>query len=255
MKRLLTALILAPLIVWVVVAGPHLAFLAVLTTVALLCFHEYSGLVAGYGIPRPGPVGYAAGLILLFAQGETELYIVMLAMLLMAAGIASADLKTSLPGAAATLLGVLYVFGAWRLAGLLRLQNPHWLMFALAVSWVGDIAAYYVGKNFGKHRMAPAVSPKKSWEGGIASVAGSVVFAVLYLVNFVPGVTPLQAAIFAMAANVAGQAGDLAESAIKRGAGVKDSGAMLPGHGGWLDRVDSSLFAIPMVYFLVLYFT
>jgi phosphatidate cytidylyltransferase len=179
----------------------------------------------------------------------------MLAMLLLAAGIAASDLKTSLPGAAAALLGILYIFGAWRLAGLLRLVNPHWLMFALALSWSGDICAYYVGKNFGKHRMAPAVSPKKSWEGGIASVAGSVGFALLYLLYFVPGVSPAQAVIFAVLANVAGQAGDLAESAIKRGAGVKDSGAMLPGHGGWLDRVDSSLFAIPMVYFLVLYFT
>jgi phosphatidate cytidylyltransferase len=254
MKRVLTGLILTPLIVWLVLWGPHLAFLAVLTAVAVLCFYEYSGIVGAYGVRKPGPAGYAAGLILLFAQGDAGLYIVLATVLLLGAAVFEQDLKHALPRAALTLAGVLYIFGVWRYAAVLRLQSQHWLMFALALSWVGDIAAFYIGKNFGRHRLAPVVSPKKSWEGAIASVAASMLFGVLYATNLIPGATAIQAALFAAAGNVAGQIGDLAESAMKRGAGVKDSGTLLPGHGGWLDRVDSSLFSIPVIYFLVLYF-
>jgi phosphatidate cytidylyltransferase len=92
------------------------------------------------------------------------------------------------------------------------------------------------------------VSPKKSWEGAIAAVAGSVLFGLLYVGHFLPQIAWWKVASIAIIGNVAGQFGDLAESAIKRGAGVKDSGQLLPGHGGMLDRVDSSLFALPVVW-------
>ena len=153
-----------------------------------------------------------------------------------------------MPRAAFLLFGVVYIFGSWRLAIPLRDASPYWLLFALALSWVGDTAAYYVGKSFGRHSLAPRVSPKKTWEGSAASVAGSVVFGWLFLRVFLPQVPAWHAMTLAAAANAAGQAGDLAESAIKRGAGVKDSGSILPGHGGLLDRVDSTLFAMPVVY-------
>jgi phosphatidate cytidylyltransferase len=113
------------------------------------------------------------------------------------------------------------------------------------------MAAYFVGRAIGKHRLAPIVSPKKSWEGAVASVVISAGFGALYLPYFIPGTGTLEAILVAAAANIAGQLGDLGESAMKRGAGVKDSGTMLPGHGGWLDRVDSTLFALPMVFLWV----
>ena len=97
-------------------------------------------------------------------------------------------------------------------------------MYALLVSWTGDIGAYYVGRSFGRHRLAPRISPHKSWEGAIASVATALLLAGAYLVYFVGVPIPLALALTAVA-NAAGQLGDLAESAIKRGAGVKDSGA------------------------------
>jgi phosphatidate cytidylyltransferase len=95
------------------------------------------------------------------------------------------------------------------------------------------------------------VSPKKTWEGAIASVAASVLFGVLYMREFLPQVPLVHVLILSAVTNIAGQIGDLSESALKRGAGIKDSGTSLPGHGGWLDRVDSSLFAIPVVYLYV----
>jgi len=126
------------------------------------------------------------------------------------------------------------------------------LFFALALNWAGDTTAYYIGRQFGRHKLAPVVSPKKSWEGAFASVAGSVIFGLLYLGHFLPLLPWWEIVIIAILGNIAGQFGDLAESAMKRGAGVKDSSNILPGHGGMLDRVDSSLFALPIVYIIYL---
>jgi len=123
-------------------------------------------------------------------------------------------------------------------------------MFGLMVNWIGDTGAYYVGKNFGRHKMAPAVSPGKSWEGAAASAVTGILFGVIYLPLAIRGTSPIAAGLLALVANAAGQVGDLAESAVKRGAGVKDSGSLLPGHGGMMDRVDSSMFALPVLYAL-----
>ncbi|MGC9972159.1 MAG: phosphatidate cytidylyltransferase [Bryobacteraceae bacterium] len=249
----MTAVVLAPFIVYVVLWAPHLVFLAVLAAVALLCFHEYSGIVSGYGIDRPGPVGYAAGLVLLLVpqDGSLALALALITLAALALSLARNDLPKGLPRAAALLLGVLYTFGLWRWAIPLRALNPHWLLFALALNWIGDVAALYAGKAFGRHKLAPRISPAKTWEGAIASFAASLVFGFFYLTRLIPSVSPIQSIALAAAGNLAGQIGDLAESAMKRGAGVKDSGAMLPGHGGWLDRVDSSLFTLPVIYWLV----
>jgi len=124
------------------------------------------------------------------------------------------------------------------------------LMFGLMLNWIGDTGAYYVGKNFGRHKLAPAVSPGKSWEGAAASAVTGVAFGLIYLPLAIKGTSLLMAGLFALVVNVAGQVGDLAESVIKRGAGVKDSGSLLPGHGGILDRVDSTMFALPVLYTL-----
>jgi phosphatidate cytidylyltransferase len=251
MKRILTALVLGPLSIYVVLWGPNWSFLAVLVSVALLCFREYSGIVAAYGIERPGPVAYAAGLLLLAWPHDAALPLTLLALVALCLNLTAVDFTKGFPRAAAFLLGIVYVFGAWRIAILLRAQNPHWLMFALAVNWLGDSAAYYIGRKLGRHKLAPRISPGKSWEGSIASLAVSIAFAVFYLTRAIPAVSVVQAVLLGIAANVAGQIGDLAESSLKRGAGVKDSGNMLPGHGGWLDRVDSILFALPVVYALL----
>jgi phosphatidate cytidylyltransferase len=248
MKRILTALALLPLVLYVVLWGPFWSFFAVLTTVALICFHEYSGIAAAYGFGKFGPLGYAAGLWLLLTGEDGLLVFTLLALCALALSMRLDDLAKCLPHAALLLFGVVYVFGCWRFAVLLRNISPYWLMFGLALSWAGDIAAYYVGRMIGKHHLAPRVSPKKSWEGSAASVAGSVLFGCLFLHWTLPQVPVWQVVALSAVANVAGQIGDLAESAIKRGAGVKDSGTILPGHGGFLDRVDSTLFALPVVY-------
>jgi len=214
----------------------------------LLCYREYDSIATAYGFGSPGPVGLAAGIALLFWPADAWLWITVAALIAMALALRAEDLANSLPRAALLVTGVIYVFGAWRCAIPLREMNRHWLMFGLLVNWAGDAGAYYVGRRFGKHKLAARVSPKKTWEGSVASVAASILLAGGYLLRWIPEVAIGHAMGITVVANVAGQVGDLAESAMKRGAGVKDSGAMLPGHGGFLDRVDSTLFSLPVIY-------
>lgn len=248
MKRLLTALALIPIVVYTVLFANFWIFLAVVAAVACLCYREYDAIAAAYGFGAPGPLGFAAGLLLLVFEGESWILLTGIALLVVTLAMRADDLAKALPRAALLFIGVVYIFGSWKCAMPLRALNPHWLMYGLLVSWAGDIGAYYVGRKFGRHKMAPRVSPKKSWEGAAASVVTAIVLAGAYLLRFIPGVSVASAIAVTAAANIAGQLGDLAESAMKRGANVKDSGTMLPGHGGFLDRVDSTLFALPVIY-------
>jgi len=251
MKRVITAVLLAPLITWVVLWGPFYVFWAVLVAVALLCFREYSDIVNACGVERPGALGYAAGLLVLLLPGDPFLLVALATLLALTLAVGASHLAKGWPRAAYLLLGVVYIFGAWRFALLLRAQNPYWLFFVLALNWLGDAAAYYVGRALGRHKLAPRVSPAKSWEGALASLAVSVVFGIVYLTRLIPQMSLARSVAFSVAGNLAGQVGDLAESAFKRGAGVKDSGNWLPGHGGWLDRVDGTLFSLPVIYGLL----
>lgn len=122
------------------------------------------------------------------------------------------------------------------------------VLFTLVLVWAGDMLAYFVGKSLGRVPMAPMLSPKKTWEGALGNVLASMIVAVLFAKWMQTDVITLL--VIAGIANIAGQAGDLIESAYKRGAAVKDSGGLLPGHGGMLDRIDSLILATPVVWIL-----
>ena len=125
--------------------------------------------------------------------------------------------------------------------------GPKLLLFTLVLVWVGDTVAYFVGRSFGRVPMAAQLSPKKTWEGAAANLLGSAI-AGLAFTRWL-NIDILQVVLMACLANVAGQAGDLLKSAYKRGAGVKDSGTLLPGHGGVLDRIDALILAAPVVWY------
>lgn len=208
MTRILTALVLVPVVVVLVIWAPEWALTLALGWVGLLAFLEYIRLM----MRMSSRVGAR---ILLF------------------------------------LLGAVYIYVPLVLAVFLRRRNPHWLMFALILSWAGDTAALYIGKAFGRHKLAPVISPQKTWEGAAGSIAGALIAGGIYAHYLIPD-TPFAIILpLAAAGNIAGQLGDLTESAVKRRADVKDSGSSLPGHGGWLDRIDSMLFAVPVIYALV----
>jgi phosphatidate cytidylyltransferase len=248
MKRVVTALVLLPLVIYLVLWAKYWLFLAILIAVACLCYREYDTIAASYGYGAPGPLGYGAGLLLLMPTLDPWLLLTIVALVAIVLAMRTEELRQTLPRAALTILGIVYVFGTWKCAIPLRERSPHWLLFTLLVNWAGDIGAYYVGSAIGRHRLAERVSPKKTWEGAAGSVVASLLIAGSYLMRFVGGLTILQVLTITIAANIAGQMGDLAESAMKRGAHMKDSGTLLPGHGGMLDRVDSTLFSLPVVY-------
>jgi len=250
MLRLLTALVLIPFIAWTVLASPYWFFAAVLIITGVLAYREFDSMVAAAGIQRAGCYGIAAGLIfLLWPDPLIVIGLLTIGGLTMALRVR--NLSGAMAAAATFVLGVLYIFGAWRTAIALRAMNPHLLMFALLLSWAGDTFALFIGRPFGKHKMAPIISPGKSWEGAAGSVAGAVLAGWAYAHWLIPTATIQLVLILAIGGNIAGQLGDLCESALKRGADLKDSGTLLPGHGGWLDRIDSSLFSLPMVYALL----
>ena len=176
-----------------------------------------------------------------------------------------APLIQVLPDTAQGLFGLLYIAYPLTLIPLMWNQEDGHalLLFLMVCVWCGDIAALYVGRAFGKHKLAPRLSPGKTIEGAVASVVGSVLagMAVVWLGdaltvrgNMILHIAqPIwQSVVLAILLNVAAQVGDLLESAIKRGAGVKDSGTMLPGHGGILDRIDALLVAAPVLWYILL---
>lgn len=155
------------------------------------------------------------------------------------------------------LLPVVYVgvlLGFW--AALRFVHNSQWgitaLLSVLVITKMADTGAYACGRLFGRHKMTPILSPGKTIEGAIGGILASILFGCLYLPHFQPEVSLLGAAVLSILGNIAGQTGDLAESALKRGADMKDSGTMLAGHGGWMDRLDSSLFSMPVVYWALI---
>jgi len=167
-----------------------------------------------------------------------------------------------LPDTAQGLFGLIYIAYPLTLVPLMWKQEdgPALVLFLMVCVWCGDIAALYVGRAFGKHKLAPRLSPGKTWEGTLASIVGSVLAAGLVIIasdaltahgNLVLHISqPVwQSLLLAAILNIAAQLGDLLESAIKRGAGVKDSGTMLPGHGGVLDRIDALLLAAPVLWY------
>jgi phosphatidate cytidylyltransferase len=178
------------------------------------------------------------------------------------------EMRMALPAAASSAFAVLYIGLSVGLLIPLRHSpgNEFLVPFVLFSVWGGDIAAFYVGRGIGRHKLAPVVSPNKSWEGAIASVLASVGLAALVFlyrdsinslfaphhdvpIAFSTTLSWTSILVLGVLTNVAAQFGDLFESALKRGANVKDSGTLLPGHGGMLDRIDALLFAIPTVWY------
>ena len=252
MKRVLTALLLIPVITVVVFHAPRWGVLCVMALAALLCLQEFYEIADLLRMHPFRLVGYAASVLLIVSAElpQPAFFVVVAAALMLLSLQRGRTLEGSLAAVASTLFGVIYVAGPFALAREIHASSPHWLYLVLVLNWVGDAAAYYAGRAFGRHKLAPRVSPNKTWEGALASSAAAISAGAAYLHYFQPlELRLMEAVLLAAAINTAAQFGDLAESALKRGARVKDSGALLPGHGGMLDRLDGVLFSFVAAYF------
>jgi phosphatidate cytidylyltransferase len=261
-KRVVTAALLIPIVVGLVLYGSIAAVAVATAVIILLALVEYFRLGDAVGHRAYRFWTTACALALLFVQcnanavaffaggsGVGEVFFLFVVGIGVLTLWTKRPLVEALPSAgissSALLLVAFPLTYAIRLHGLAK--GPALLLFALVITWVGDSLAYFVGRAIGKHALAPHLSPKKTWEGAVASFAGSLVVAVIFR-RWLSTSLPLLVGM-AAAGNVAGQMGDLLESAYKRSVGVKDSGGLLPGHGGVLDRIDALILTIPVVWY------
>jgi phosphatidate cytidylyltransferase len=283
-KRIATAVVLIPLVLLLVLKAP-LSLLAVVSgAIALLAIAEFLRLVTPYGVQSLSVATYVFVAIffvfVIFAcnnrtpeDGTTAILYGIAVMagfapfVFLTMAMRRADLKTGYPAAAASTFAFGYIAIPMALLVAMRQQpaGAIWTIYTLLAVWAGDIFAYFVGKALGRHLMSPEISPKKTWEGAAASVIAGVLIGTLWiqhapaisstllrvgLIDRRDGMFGLEQPqlwpiiLLSAVVNVAAQLGDL----IKRGAGVKDSGTLLPGHGGMLDRIDAMLFAVPVVW-------
>jgi phosphatidate cytidylyltransferase len=287
-KRVATALVLIPVVVGLVLFTPTWAVAVATAVITVLALWEYFALGEAIGHRAYRFLTVICALLLIYVQWRTlspffhlggqvnsgfvglravhgseihrisALYSPVSMFFLFVLGLTIFILWTrrplveALPAAgissSALLLVAFPLSFAVRLHGLSE-SGPRLLLFALVITWAADTTAYFVGRAMGKHPLAPHISPKKTWEGSVGSMVGSLLVAwgFSYWIRIPIGHLLAMAVI----GNVAGQMGDLLESAYKRSAGVKDSGGLLPGHGGVLDRIDALILCIPVIWYYV----
>lgn len=260
MARIITGLILAAAVLWAVADGPYMVLAILLGCAVGGALFEFLALPADLLKRSDRVLGMSAGVALLatvaFCPSSALLEAWMVALgggtlaLLLTVLASPHPIERAGPRAAVLVTGLAYVAllgsSALAVARPERGLEGRWVLLVIAaVTWVGDTAAFFGGKAMGRHRMYPAVSPKKTWEGSMFGLAGSVLGALAVKWLFWTDADWRGLVTFALIGGALGQAGDLVESVFKRSAGVKNSGGILPGHGGLLDRIDAFLFVAP----------
>ncbi len=265
LPRALTAIIGIPFLLLAIYFG-HLPYLFLIMGIVLLGLREFYFLSSESGYPSFPFLGLIGGFLLVFSvfanglsfgqvtenQG-TPAVLSFILFVVIVRSLMRGPSDTSLSEWSVTLFGIIYV--AWSLSYLLLIrdlqpqgQAATFLLFALI--WSADIAAYVIGSRWGRHVIAPATSPKKTWEGTIAGILAAVVVALLFQKTLLKSsLSPLEAVILGSLTAVVAFVSDLGESMLKRGAGAKDSSPLLPGHGGILDRFDSFILSAPFFYY------
>jgi phosphatidate cytidylyltransferase len=258
-KRVITGLWGIPLLIAAVWFDQPLPWFTILVAIwGLLAVLEFYKMVAGAKVP---PLTYF-GLIwtLLFIISPHCSYAPTMPLLLTSALVLSLICLLVHPqkegafiGWAWTIAGILYV--GWLLSYFVALRGlddgRDWVFLALFATFGSDTAAFFVGRALGRHKLAPRISPGKTWEGTIAGFLGAIIVSLLF--TMLLPISYGQAILLGFLVSLFGQLGDLAESLLKRNMGVKDSGKLLPGHGGFLDRIDSIVFAGVVVYYYVIW--
>jgi phosphatidate cytidylyltransferase len=265
LKRLGTAAVLVPIVLGVIYLDPT-AWGAIVTCgiVGWIALDEYLRMALPVTAEDRGALlRVVTGLLgvavitLPAMLGPGRVLPPLLAGSVIAVGFATLGRPSQLPEAgrhfAVCLAGLLYVPLLMSVLPLLKHEGmAHWITVSLCIAFFSDTVAYMFGRWFGKHKLYPAVSPKKTWQGAIGGVLGSLLATmVVGALWLVPDLSMGHAVALGVLANVCGQAGDLVESMIKRTHGVKDSSNLLPGHGGMLDRIDAMIYVAPVVYYYV----
>jgi phosphatidate cytidylyltransferase len=247
--RIATGVVLAPLAIWLVVEGPAAALIAALAIVFGGCVLEVVAMAApDHRMDRWLGAALGAAIVWTAADPTSPLFRYACAAGVIAPGLWVLLRIDPIEAAGKRLLGLwggLFYIGTTGAFTVALASDRAALMIGLFIIWAGDTGAYFAGRSFGKHKLYPLVSPKKTIEGSVGGIFGSVGGALLGWLWLAPDRTMWVIVVIAVVGSVIGAAGDLVESALKRAAGVKDSGAILPGHGGFFDRLDGFIFAAP----------
>lgn len=247
-------------IVLLIFAGMYiggLAWVGLVTLLVLGALKEYADMMKEKGFSVPLPLLWLLAIIMVALQYYNIGIISELALLVsfVAMVVWLVTTQEEFSSFAYGLVG--YIMVAWTLSFLVCLENIYegwWIaMLAFLIVWTTDAGAYCVGMLIGKHKMAPVISPKKTWEGSVGGILVCLLVVCVYNLLFLHYNTPFML-LTAFLCSIAGQIGDLLESWLKRWVGVKDSGNVIPGHGGLMDRFDSMMLVAPILYYiLVLY--
>src|SRR5262245_10088521 len=258
-KRIASALVILPPLVWFLCYASPVLFLVLVLVLIGLSLYEYAHLLQQVQLSVCTSSTFLAASALAIAAYfggwrwlPIALFLSIVALTLSVMVLPSRESHV-FPTLVYSLFGVLFI--GWNLSHLILLRllpAGQWsILFLCVVVWVGDSVAMYVGKSLGRWKMAPAISPGKTWEGAVGGAVGSVLIAIVSAGFWLPHMVLWQCVILGLCISLAAQMSDLPESMLKRYAGVRDSGGLIPGHGGILDRIDSMFFAAPtLVYAL-----
>ena len=261
LKRIIAALVLTPLFLILIIKGSYVHYSMLVVVLASLGLWEYFNLIGDRVDRRLRNIGIIWGVLLAggFHVGSSQVIIAMLALGFISVCLVRlskvGDLGTVFQEIGYTFLGPLYVGLLLGHLSLIRstLEGREWTLLLFFTIWMGDIAAFYTGLSIGKHKLYPEISPNKTIEGAIGGAIGCVIIVAAAKVFYMNQLSVMDVLIISVGIAVMGQLGDLCESMFKRAAGVKDSGNLIPGHGGILDRFDSVLFAAPFLYYYLVF--
>ena len=257
LKRILSTAALLPAFLLLVQFGTPFHFFLLVTLAILVGLYEFYGMARAGGWHPLTPLGMGSGLVLSYMEflGAPAPWLILalagvVVLLLLSLLVGGTEPKEAASRGAITLLGLIYVVGLLSFPALLRAMAPGrtYIFYLVLVTWAGDTGAFYVGSAMGKRSLCPSISPGKTVEGSVGGLICSVLASGLAKLWFWEGLGTGECLALGFGLGVLGQAGDLCESMLKRSFGVKDSGRLIPGHGGVLDRVDSLLFTGPVLY-------
>jgi phosphatidate cytidylyltransferase len=259
-RRVYAALVFVPCFYVLVQYLPPIAFFVFVATGILLAQYEYYRLHFSEKWRASVALGLGLGLLVATAYARPTLLSPGLTITLVVASVllyqvfSRRELKGRLQDSAVLAFGVFYI--AWLLGPMIPIrglnEGPYLIFFLFLATWANDTAAYYTGTLFGTHPLAPVLSPRKTWEGVVGGLLGSLAAAFICRAWFLPSLGAPEALGLGLMFGVLAPLGDLCESILKRSAGVKESGGLIPGHGGMLDRVDSLIFTTPAFYYYLL---
>ena len=260
-KKVWMASIMIPPIVILIALGPPVV-LHLMVFLATFCgLREYYHLVLPHSKWVERAVGIGLGLILsiIISSGEIKeislFFVIVLLILSLLFMITSEDLSSTISNMGMALFGIVFIGFLLAYVSLIRnMTNGRlWVLFLIITVWVGDISALLSGSFFGRHKLYPKISPKKTFEGLVGAIVGSIIVALAFALLFIPNLHKRSCILLAIGLGIFGQLGDFTESMLKRSAQVKDSGTLIPGHGGMLDRLDSFLSSAPFLPSSLLY--